>query len=77
MDIGGSSGSDGGGGGGGSGGAVAHALLCARWGRAADALGRAVRSRPRAAGGGQRRLLRLAMAVQSSGGVWAAAAGRH
>ena len=57
MDIGG-----GGGGGGGSvrGGAVALALLGSRRGRAADALARATRSRPRVAGGGQQHSLCLA-----------------
>ena len=59
MDIGGGDGG-GGGGGGGRGGAVALALLGLRWGQAADALACAVHSRPRVAGGGQRRLLRLA-----------------
>jgi hypothetical protein len=53
VDIG---GGDGGGGGGVRGGAVALALLGSRRGRAADALARAARSRPRVAGGGQRHL---------------------
>ncbi len=58
MDVGGGSGS--GGGGGSRGGGVALALLGSRWGWAADASACAARLRPRAAGGGQRRLLRLA-----------------
>ncbi len=74
VDI--SSGS-GGGSGGGRGGAAALALLGLCQGRAADALACAARSQPRAAGGGQRRLLRLAMAAQSSRVVWAATAGQH
>ena len=49
MDIG---GGKGGGGGGVRGGAVALALLGSRRGRAADALARAARLRPRVAGGG-------------------------
>ncbi len=46
--------------GGGRGVAAALALLGLHQGRAADALARAARSRPRAAGGGQWRLLGLA-----------------
>ncbi len=67
----------GGGGGGGRGGAAALALLGLCQGQAADALARAARSRPWVAGGGQRRLLCLAMAVQSSGVVWAVGARRR
>ncbi len=52
MDVGGS--------GGGRGGAAALALLGLRRGQAADALARAARSWPRAAGGRQQRLLHLA-----------------
>jgi hypothetical protein len=56
VDIG---GSDGGGGGGVRGGAVALALLGSRRGRAADALARAARSRPRVAGRGAAALASL------------------
>ncbi len=58
-------------------GAAALALLGSRQGRAADASARAVRLRPRAAGGGQGRSLCLAMAARSSGVVWAVVAGRR
>jgi hypothetical protein len=59
------------------GGAALLALIGLHQGRGADTSACTALSQPRVAGGGQRCLLCLAMAVQSSGVVWAAAAERR
>ncbi len=60
-----------------AGGAAVLALLGLHHSWAADASARPVGLQHRAAGGGQRRLLCLAMAAQSSGVVWAAVTGQR